>query len=102
MDCEDVFAPFEVSDGAADSQDLVVGSGRKTHFFHGVLQKSFCFRVELAELANLAGLHATVETLLGPDKTAVLGSPGSDHFLTHFLTTRAGLLVREFTKGNGR
>ena len=45
---EDVGAGLEVSDGAGDFEDAVVGTGAHVHAFHGVANKPTLIRTRMA------------------------------------------------------
>src|SRR5688572_23764584 len=56
----DVFAAFEIRNGAADFQDAIVGAGGEAETLHRALEHLFALRVDLAVHADHARCHAGV------------------------------------------
>lgn len=53
----DILATLVVSDGARDTEDAVIGTGREIELGHGLLDESKGLIVELAMLSHQGGSH---------------------------------------------
>ena len=77
----DVFAPFQVGDGAGDFSHFVEGAGAKAHFFHGLLHEDVAAVVELGVFFELRFAHGGIgHRLVFAEAFALQGDGAGDFF----------------------
>lgn len=84
----DLLGPVDVGNGARDSADFVISTGAQAHLIHSLFHEQQARVAQIAELLELAGIHAGVGGAV--TEAFQLGAPGAQDLLSHGLAVGAG------------
>ena len=97
----DVFAAFEIGDGAGDFADFVEGAGGEAEFFHALLHEFFAGGVEFTVLFELGFGHGGVGHRAVFAEAGALEGDGASYFFAHLGGGGAGDFAGEVAVGDG-
>ena len=95
----DLVGAIDISNRPRDSADFIIRTGAQAHLIHGLLHEEQARVAQVAELLELAGIHAGVGGAVA--ETLELGAAGAEHLLPHRLAIGAGPSAGQLAIGNG-